>query len=109
MTNYLEEILYLTRSLILKDRKRSDYLSKFSSFHFYSCDICKGSNQPYMLKDKLFKEVINYYQEKDTSMICLNCVEKSIDRNLRYRDFNISRINRENGLDKLRYLKEYKR
>lgn len=59
------------------------------------CNRCKGPNDPYMVEFSLWKEVIPVKERK--TLICLECFEKALGRELKFEDFLHEGVRDRNG------------
>ena len=63
------------------------------------CDICKTA-QPYaaMLTHDKWRTVIKYYHVPSSSIICMDCMEKGLQRPFELNDFSNCQLNMEWGI-----------
>jgi hypothetical protein len=57
------------------------------------CYKCHGNNEPYMLKNRVWNDVVNKIKIK-RGLVCLQCVEEILGRQLKRDDFTSAPINR---------------
>lgn len=63
------------------------------------CDVC-GKNKPYapMLTDIMWKKVVKFYNISDLSILCLECMEKGLERPFDIKDFAYCSLNLKWGI-----------
>jgi hypothetical protein len=51
------------------------------------CIICSNNNEGYMVKNELWKNACSKLNVKEKSLICLKCLNKTMDRLFKEEDF----------------------
>lgn len=69
------------KNIFIKNLLNSHYGDK------EKCSSCNQNNEAFMLKHELWKKVCFKLKINERNLICLSCVNKALNRNLRFEDF----------------------